>query len=230
MQFIAQEPDYIFQPTVEKGPEKVKKSRNLSKGNWNTGQTARTLKKQLSGDSGTNGAASFVLTTTLPIGNRARGRSTTRPGPGNRDMANTLNSVFSRRLNTGPNTPSVTDNASEESRSRLGSRVHASDDDEDSDEPLSRGRTLSRADLSRFAIRSSRNPSTTGWEIEGSEEEDDYDNDESDTQHRSASGNNIDDNDIEDEEEEDYAPIRGKQRRRVAGSLATAAGKRRKMN
>jgi len=198
--------------------------------------------KKLLQESSVNGAASIALTTTLPfqIGSRSRVRSTTR---------GSFNTV-----NTGTNTPSITDAASDtpggDDRSRLSSRVRGSEDEEDSDdEPLVRGRERTRAwGLMPSGPSPARNQGNTGWEIEASndEEEDDEDEEDDDEEeetneddegeeqpdarnHGTTTGDDDDDEEEEEEEEEEYAPrrrIRSRMRDRAA---STSASKRRKL-
>lgn len=235
-QFIAQEPDFVFQPGARaSGDRAPKKNRITNRGNWDTGHTARTSMKKLLQESSVNGAASNIFTTILPfpVGSRSRARSTTR---------GSFNTV-----NTGTNTPSITDAASDtpgDDRSRPGSRVQGSDDEEDSDdEPLVRGRERTRAwGLMPSGSSLARNQGDTEWEIEasndeegGNEEEEDDDDEEDieDGNEEQSDGRNhrtttVGD-DEEEEEEEEYAPRRRIRNRMGDRAASTSTSKRRKL-
>ena len=232
-QFIAQEPEYVFQPGSRASGERApKKNRITNRGNWDTGHTARTSMKKLLQESSANGTMSNILTATLPfqVGSRSRARSMTR---------GSFNTV-----NTGTNTPSITDAASDtpggDDRSRLGSHARGSDDEEDSDdEPLVRGRERTRT-WGLIALGSSlaRNQGNTGWEIEASNDEEEEDEEEDDDETNDDEGEEQPDSrnhgtttgdDDEEEEEEEYAPSRRIRNRMRDRAASTSTSKRRKL-
>lgn len=231
MQFIAQEPDFVFQPPPP--IERVaRRSRVTNRGNWDTGHTVRTSMKKLLNESAANGALSNAIS--LPLGSRNRMRSNT-------DI----------RGITGTNTPSITDAASDtpgvdDTESRLGSQQRWSDEDSDDELPV-RGRNMSHHDFDY------RGQSTNEmWEIEasndeeieeGDDDEDDHDDDEDDhddddddqlgTGRRSTSlRGEYDEEEEEEEEDEVYQPSRRVQRRirrERERAVSIASGKRRRV-
>ena len=228
MQFIAQEPDFVFQPPPP--IERIaRRSRVTNRGNWDTGHTARTSMKKLLNESSGNGALSHA--TSLPLGSRNRARSNT-------DM----------RSVTGTNTPSITDAASDtpgvdDTESRLGSQARWSDEDSDDELPM-RGRNMSHRD---FSYRNQSNNEM--WEVEASndEEEDDDDEDDHDDDEDGHDDNHdrlgtrrrvtslrggYDDDDEEEEEDEVYEPSRRVQRRmrrEIERAASITSGKRRRI-